>query len=363
MRFQRAAAPAQLDLIRTAFAAAVVSLLPVRYARARSGSAWSITTCGRSLSVTSTLPFRPPGWPGRNSACSPETCECCWEEDGWTQSSRSVGWSPVLACCRIVTVNLWIIPSVVVWLISCCVVFRDYGDQYGELGELDGSNNSSDLLSQSSGQPESPLPPQSSLDLDRRGKHVGWNLEAKVGYKADLLVKSHKAGFKDILSFYIQTTWQKRQWEPFFTLCPVCSPFTHIPSCITCVRFHCVQWIDFFYFLFFYIMLCFASFMFYFLAFCMSVVVSAHACLHVCGCLCVHAHLLTSRGGGPSSPQTNPPLSLKAVTRVQAGRRQQTGPAGKEEVELTNVLVNKKFELCFFKFHLPLIFVKNCIGK
>lgn len=80
----------------------------------------------------------------------------------------------------------------------------------------------------------------------------------------------------------------------------------------------------------------------------MYVVVSAHACLHVCGCLCVHAHLLTSRGGGPSSPQTNPPLSLKAVTLVQAGRRQQTGPAGKEEVEFTNVLLNKKFELCFF---------------
>lgn len=95
-------------------------------------------------------------------------------------------------------------------------MFRDYGDQYGELGELDGSNNSSDLLSQSSGQPESPLPPQSSLDLDRRGKHgaVGWNPEAKVGYKADLLVNSpmsHKAGFKDILLFYIQRTWQKRQ--------------------------------------------------------------------------------------------------------------------------------------------------------
>lgn len=80
----------------------------------------------------------------------------------------------------------------------------------------------------------------------------------------------------------------------------------------------------------------------------MYVVVSAHACLHVCGCLCVHAHLLTSRGGGPSSPQTNPPLSLKAVTLVQAGRRRQTGPAGKEEVEFTNVLLNKKFELCFF---------------
>lgn len=92
--------------------------------------------------------------------------------------------------------------------------------------------------------------------------------------------------------------------------------------------------------------------MFYFLAFCMYVcmyvVVSAHACLHVCGCLCVHAHLLPSRGGGPSSPQTNPPLSLKAVIWVQAGRRQQTGPAGKEEVEFTNVLVNRKFELCFF---------------
>lgn len=98
------------------------------------------------------------------------------------------------------------------------------------------------------------------------------------------------------------------------------------------------------------------------LSVCMYVVVSAHACLHVCGCLCVHAHLLTSRGGGPSSPQTNPPLSLKAVIWVQAGRRQQTGPAGKEEVEFTNVLLSKKVELCFFKFHLPLIFV-NCIGK
>lgn len=161
-------------------------------------------------------------------------------------------------------------------------MFRDYGDQYGELGELDGSNNSSDLLSQSSGQPESPLPPQSSLDLDRRGKHgaVGWNPEAKVGYKADLLVNgptSHKAGFKDILLFYIQRTWQKRQWEPFFTLCPVCSPFTHIPSCFTCVRFHCVQWIDFLFF--FYIMLCFASFTFYFLAFC------TYVCCRVCSCM------------------------------------------------------------------------------
>lgn len=55
---------------------AVVFLL-FRYARARSASAWSITTCGRSLSVTSTLPSRPPGWPGRNSACSQGTRECC----------------------------------------------------------------------------------------------------------------------------------------------------------------------------------------------------------------------------------------------------------------------------------------------
>lgn len=51
-----------------------------------------------------------------------------------------------------------------------CVVSRVYGDQYGEVGELDGSNNSSDLLSQSSEQLESPLPPPSSLDPDRRGK-------------------------------------------------------------------------------------------------------------------------------------------------------------------------------------------------
>lgn len=332
--------------MRSALAAAVVSL-PVRYARARSGSAWSITTCGRSLSVTSTLPFRPPGWPGRNSASSPETRECCWEEEERsTQCTRSGGWSPILAC--IFAINLWRIPSVVVcWLTNCCVVFRDYGDQYGELGEMDGSNNSSDLLSQSSGQPESPLPPQSSLDLDRRGKRgaVGWNLE--VCYRADLLVNSpmtHKAGFKAIPAFWVQGPWQKRQWEPQFTLCPVCSPFTHIPSCFTCVRFHCVQWIDFF------TPCCLLppSCFIFSLSVCLYVVVSAHACLHVCGCLCVHAHLLTSRGGGPSSPQTNPPLSLKAVIWVQAGRRQQTGPAGKEEVEFTNVLVIKKCELGFF---------------
>lgn len=98
------------------------------------------------------------------------------------------------------------------------------------------------------------------------------------------------------------------------------------------------------------------------LSVCMYVVVSAHACLHVCGCLCVHAHLLTSRGGGPSSPQTNPPLSLKAVIWVQAGRRQQTGPAGKEESSLMCSLT-RSLNCALFKFHLPLIFVKNFIGK
>ncbi|XP_018528941.1 mesoderm induction early response protein 2 isoform X2 [Lates calcarifer] len=45
------------------------------------------------------------------------------------------------------------------------------GDQDGEVGELDGSSNSSGLLSHSSmgaAQLESPLPPQSNLDLDKR---------------------------------------------------------------------------------------------------------------------------------------------------------------------------------------------------
>ena len=46
---------------------------------------------------------------------------------------------------------------------------RDYGDQYGEVGELEGSNNSSDVPSQGSEPLESPAPPRSSLDLDRRG--------------------------------------------------------------------------------------------------------------------------------------------------------------------------------------------------
>ncbi|XP_038571940.1 LOW QUALITY PROTEIN: mesoderm induction early response protein 2 [Micropterus salmoides] len=45
------------------------------------------------------------------------------------------------------------------------------GDQDGEVGELEGSNNSSGLShsSMGTGQLESPLPPQSSLDLDKQG--------------------------------------------------------------------------------------------------------------------------------------------------------------------------------------------------
>ncbi|XP_059197719.1 mesoderm induction early response protein 2 isoform X2 [Centropristis striata] len=45
------------------------------------------------------------------------------------------------------------------------------GDQDGEVGDMEGSNNSSGLLSNNSmstGQLESPLPPQSSLDLDKQ---------------------------------------------------------------------------------------------------------------------------------------------------------------------------------------------------
>lgn len=50
--------------------------------------------------------------------------------------------------------------------------YREDGDQDGDVGELEGSNSSSGLLSHSSmgsRQLESPLPPQSSLDLDKQG--------------------------------------------------------------------------------------------------------------------------------------------------------------------------------------------------
>nr|XP_029135849.1 mesoderm induction early response protein 2 [Labrus bergylta] len=44
------------------------------------------------------------------------------------------------------------------------------GEQDGEVGELEGSNNSAGLLSHSSArQLESPLPPQSNLDMDKQG--------------------------------------------------------------------------------------------------------------------------------------------------------------------------------------------------
>lgn len=62
---------------------------------------------------------------------------------------------------------------------GCVVCCREDGDQDGEGGELEGSNNSSDLLSHSStgtGQLESPLPPQLSLDLDKQGKTSRYSL-------------------------------------------------------------------------------------------------------------------------------------------------------------------------------------------
>lgn len=52
------------------------------------------------------------------------------------------------------------------------VCFREDGDQDGEVGDLEGSNSSSGLLSHSSvgtRQLESPLPPQSNLDLGKQG--------------------------------------------------------------------------------------------------------------------------------------------------------------------------------------------------
>ncbi|XP_074491574.1 mesoderm induction early response protein 2 isoform X2 [Sebastes fasciatus] len=58
------------------------------------------------------------------------------------------------------------------------------GDQDGEVGELEGSNNSSGLLSHStmgSGQLESTLPPQSSLDLDKRDGELVMELSDLCG--------------------------------------------------------------------------------------------------------------------------------------------------------------------------------------
>ncbi|XP_034738049.1 mesoderm induction early response protein 2 isoform X3 [Etheostoma cragini] len=57
-------------------------------------------------------------------------------------------------------------------------------DQDGEVGELEGSNNSSGLLSQSSmgtGQLESPLPPQSSLDQDKQDGELVMGLSDLYG--------------------------------------------------------------------------------------------------------------------------------------------------------------------------------------
>lgn len=63
-----------------------------RYEHARSGSAWSITTCGRSPNVTSTLPSRPPGSAERSSACNQGACEYCWNTNDEIHSrGKNVG--------------------------------------------------------------------------------------------------------------------------------------------------------------------------------------------------------------------------------------------------------------------------------
>uniref|UniRef100_UPI0037E96AE1 LOW QUALITY PROTEIN: mesoderm induction early response protein 2 n=1 Tax=Semicossyphus pulcher TaxID=241346 RepID=UPI0037E96AE1 len=60
----------------------------------------------------------------------------------------------------------------------------DDGDQDGEVGELEGRNNSSGLLSHSSmstGKLESPLPPQSSLDMDKQDGELVMGLSDLCG--------------------------------------------------------------------------------------------------------------------------------------------------------------------------------------
>lgn len=76
---------------------------------------------------------------------------------------------------------------------------------------------------------------------------------------------------------------------------------------------------------------------------CCRVCACTYACLYpfVCLFVCVHAHLLTwcFRGREPSPPQTNSPLSLKAVNSVQTGHRKQAGPAGQEGKKRDGILI------------------------
>lgn len=70
--------------------------LLLRYERAPLGIVWSITTCGRSLTVMSTLPSRPPGSAARSTACSQGACEYCWNTNGKIHSqAKCVGWIDV----------------------------------------------------------------------------------------------------------------------------------------------------------------------------------------------------------------------------------------------------------------------------
>lgn len=61
--------------------------LLIRYEHARLESVLSITTCGRSPSVTSTSTSRPPGSAERSSACSRGACECNWNTIDKSHSS------------------------------------------------------------------------------------------------------------------------------------------------------------------------------------------------------------------------------------------------------------------------------------
>ncbi len=67
--------------------------LLLRYERARLGSVWSITTCGRSLTATSTLPSRPPGSAAKSTACNQGACEYYWAiNDKIHSQAESVGY-------------------------------------------------------------------------------------------------------------------------------------------------------------------------------------------------------------------------------------------------------------------------------
>ncbi len=90
-----------------------------------------------------------------------------------TDTDNFVGWTDTDTD-NDISVHLYDAHYTTLTVVACC---REDGDQDGEVGELEGSNNSSGLLSHSTmgtGKLESPLPPQSRLDLDKQGKTSIW---------------------------------------------------------------------------------------------------------------------------------------------------------------------------------------------